>query len=241
MLEPDDLIEQLQATGVHQVSNQSATGLLQGIDVLITAGPTREAIDPVRFLSNHSSGKMGYAIADAAQAAGARVTLVSGPVNLSAPANVKKIGVSSAMDMQSEVMSRVTKDGIFISVAAVADYRVEDQQPQKIKKSDDSMTLTLVRNPDILATVSASDKRMFCVGFAAETQNLEQYARSKLEKKNLDMIVANLVGDGLTFGKDQNSVEVFMRDGGSKSFAMQSKRSLANGLVELIAERYHKR
>jgi len=241
MLEPDDLIEQLQATGVHQVSNQSATGLLQGIDVLITAGPTREAIDPVRFLSNHSSGKMGYAIADAAQAAGARVTLVSGPVNLSAPANVKKIGVSSAMDMQSEVMSRVTKDGIFISVAAVADYRVEDQQPQKIKKSDDSMTLTLVRNPDILATVSASDKRMFCVGFAAETQNLEQYARSKLEKKNLDMIVANLVGDGLTFGKDQNSVEVFMRDSGSKSFAMQSKRSLANGLVELIAERYHKR
>jgi len=189
MLEPDDLVAQLQATGVDQASHQSATGLLQGVEVLITAGPTREAIDPVRFLSNHSSGKMGYAIADAAQAAGARVTLVSGPVNLPTPANVKKIDVSSAMDMQSEVMSRVTKDGIFVSVAAVADYRVEDQQQQKIKKSDESMTLTLVRNPDILATVSASAERMFCVGFAAETQNLEQYARAKLEKKNLDLLL----------------------------------------------------
>jgi len=246
MLEPDDIVERVQALSVedsnHLAGFQGVQGsLLNEVSVLITAGPTREAIDPVRFLSNHSSGKMGYAIADAAQAEGARVTLISGPVNLATPANVERIDVSSAQDMQREVLSRTTEGSIFISVAAVADYRVDKQQSQKIKKTDDELSLTLVRNPDILATVSASDNRPFCVGFAAETQNLEEHARAKLKKKKLDMIVANLVGDGLTFGQDQNSVEVFWTGGGSKSFSLQSKRSLADELIELIAERYRDR
>jgi len=243
MLEPDDIVERVQALSIED-SNHLAGGqgsLLNEVSVLITAGPTREAIDPVRFLSNHSSGKMGYAIADAAQAEGALVTLISGPVNLATPANVERIDVSSAQDMQCEVLSRTTERSIFISVAAVADYRVDKQQSQKIKKTDEALSLTLVRNPDILATVSTSDNRPFCVGFAAETQNLEEHARAKLKKKKLDMIVANLVGDGLTFGQDQNSVEVFWTGGGSKSFSLQSKRSLADKLIELIAERYHDR
>ena len=244
MIEPDDIVDQLQADDIAFSPagriDHSVSSLLHDTPVLITAGPTREAIDPVRFLSNRSSGKMGYAIAAAANAAGARVTLVSGPVNLDAPSGVTTIDVSSAVDMQREVVSRVSSDGIFISVAAVADYRIEEQQQQKIKKSDAKLTLTLVRNPDILATVSTAENRPFCVGFAAETENLEQHARSKLEKKNLDMIVANLVGDGLTFGKDQNSVEVFWRDGGAKSFALQSKRTLADELIVLIADQYHK-
>ena len=134
-------------------------------------------------------------------------------------------------------MSRLSADGIFISVAAVADYRVADQQNEKIKKTDDQMTLKLVRNPDILASAAQSEQRPFCVGFAAETQQLEQYARSKLNSKNLDMIVANLVGEGLTFGADTNKVEVYWQ-GGSKSFSLQSKRHLADGLIELIADRY---
>lgn len=248
MLEPDDIVARLQSnlpsstasadTSIVHGSARGSSTALQNIDVLITAGPTRERIDPVRFLSNHSSGKMGYALAEAAVAAGANVTLVSGPVNLSTPDGVKRIDVASASEMHDEVMTRITADSIFISVAAVADYRVAEQSDEKIKKSADDLTLTLVRNPDILATVASSPTRPFCVGFAAETQNLEKYARSKLEKKNLDMIVANLVGDGRTFGKDRNEVEVFWSDGGSKSFALQSKRTLADGLVELIAKRY---
>lgn len=247
MLEPDDIVSQLQALDLPAtaasnvaapVATQAATGVLQNIELLITAGPTRERIDPVRFLSNHSSGKMGYALAEAAQAAGANVTLISGPVTLATPLGVSRIDVSTAEEMQSAVMSRIKRDSIFISVAAVADYKVAQQSAEKIKKTEADLTLTLIRNPDILAGVASSASRPFCVGFAAETQKLEQYARAKLEKKNLDMIVANLVGGGRTFGKDNNEVEVFWRDGGSKSFALQSKRSLADGLISLIAERF---
>lgn len=257
MLEPDDIVDQLQALDLPSadlklennfltsdpanagIAGSDASGAeLKHVDVLITAGPTRERIDPVRFLSNHSSGKMGYALAEAAKASGANVTLVSGPVTLATPAGVDRVDVSTAEEMQTAVMSRIKRDSIFISVAAVADYRVADQSDEKIKKTDEELTLTLVRNPDILAGVASSPSRPFCVGFAAETQKLEQYARSKLAKKNLDMIVANLVGGGRTFGKDKNEVEVFWADGGSKSFALQSKRSLANGLINLIAERY---
>ncbi len=249
MWEANEIIEALKSTpwpeGVskhvvmnHQSSAVKAHKTLGDVEVLITAGPTRERIDPVRFLSNHSSGKMGFALAEAATAAGARVTLISGPVNLSTPAGVARIDVSSALDMQREVMSRLSKETIFISVAAVADYRVAEQSDEKIKKSDDEMTLKLERNPDILATVAQSEDRPFCVGFAAETQKLEQYARGKLKNKNLDMIVANLVSDGRTFGKDDNAVEVYWRDGGSKSFALQSKRTLADSLIELISDRY---
>jgi len=241
MLEPDDIVALLQRDD----RGTSATpvvspAMLQDVDVLITAGPTRERIDPVRYLSNHSSGKMGYALAEAAQAAGARVTLISGPVNLATPNGVDRVDVVSAQDMHGEVMSRIKSQGIFISVAAVADYRADAPGAQKIKKTDDDLTLTLVRNPDILAAVASAATRPFCVGFAAETQDLEHYARSKLEKKNLDMIIANLVGDGRAFGSDNNTVEVFWRDGGSKSFAMQSKRTLAGSLVELLADRYNR-
>ena len=238
MWEPDDIVEYLQTQSLHGRSDTSKSGKgLQGVDLLITAGPTRESIDPVRFLSNHSSGKMGFALAAAASDAGANVTLISGPVNLNTPVGVNRIDVSSAAQMQEAVMSRLSADGIFISVAAVADYRVAVQESEKIKKSDDQMTLNLVRNPDILAGVAQSEQRPFCVGFAAETQQLEQYARSKLDRKNLDMIVANLVGEDLAFGVDTNKVEVYWR-GGSKSFSLQSKRQLADGLIRLITERY---
>ncbi len=257
MLEPDDIVDHLQAldlpsadSKIHnkfvtsdpanaEIASSDLSGAdLKHVDVLITAGPTRERIDPVRFLSNHSSGKMGYALAEAAKASGANVTLVSGPVTLATPAGVNRVDVMTAEEMQTAVMSRIKHDSIFISVAAVADYRVADQSDEKIKKTDEELTLTLVRNPDILAGVASSASRPFCVGFAAETQKLEHYARSKLAKKNLDMIVANLVSGGRTFGKDKNEVEVFWAGGGSKSFALQSKRSLANGLIDLIAERY---
>jgi len=238
MLEVSEIIQSLQndwpssqREGVSQIAP-----VLAGHRVLITAGPTREAIDPVRFLSNHSSGKMGYALAAAAAQAGAQVTLVSGPVNLAAPAAVERIDVTSAVDMQQAVMAQVDSHDIFISVAAVADYRVAVLQDQKIKKTDESLSLNLIRNPDILATVSSMDKRPYCVGFAAETQDVEQHARGKLERKNLDMIIANQVGDGRVFGKDTNAVEVFMRNGHSQSYAQQSKTQLANALIQLIAD-----
>jgi len=239
MLEPDDIVAALQGDVATGDTHQMSSGALQNTDVLITAGPTRESIDPVRFLSNHSSGKMGYALAEAARSAGARVTLISGPVNLAAPDGVDRVEVTSAEDMHSEVMLRIKTPGIFISVAAVADYRIDAPSREKIKKTKDDLTLTLVRNPDILSAVANSANRPFCVGFAAETQNLEQYARLKLEEKNLDMIIANLVGNGRAFGSDNNTVEVFWRDGGTQSFALQSKRALADSLIDLLAKRYN--
>ena len=239
MLEPDDIVAALQGDVATGDTHQMLSGALQNTDVLITAGPTRESIDPVRFLSNHSSGKMGYAFAEAARSAGARVTLISGPVNLAAPDGVDRVEVTSAEDMHSEVMLRIKTPGIFISVAAVADYRIDAPSREKIKKTKDDLTLTLVRNPDILSAVANSANRPFCVGFAAETQNLEHYARLKLEEKNLDMIIANLVGNGRAFGSDNNTVEVFWRDGGTQSFALQSKRALADSLIDLLAKRYN--
>ena len=239
MLEPDDIVAALQGDVATGDTHQMSSGALQNTDVLITAGPTRESIDPVRFLSNHSSGKMGYALAEAARSAGARVTLISGPVNLAAPDGVDRVEVTSAEDMHSQVMLRIKTPGIFISVAAVADYRIDAPSREKIKKTKDDLTLTLVRNPDILSAVANSANRPFCVGFAAETQNLEHYARLKLEEKNLDMIIANLVGNGRAFGSDNNTVEVFWRDGGTQSFALQSKRALADSLIDLLAKRYN--
>jgi len=246
MLEVSEIIQSLQtdwpsslrvgATDSSATSTQGIPPRLTGHRVLITAGPTREAIDPVRFLSNHSSGKMGFALAAAAVQAGAQVTLVSGPVNLATPAAVERIDVTSAVDMQQAVMAQVHRHDIFISVAAVADYRVAVQQDQKIKKTDESLSLSLIRNPDILATVSSMDKRPYCVGFAAETEDVEQHARGKLERKNLDMIIANQVGDGRVFGKDTNAVEVFMRNGHSQAYTQQSKTQLASALIQLIAD-----
>ncbi len=239
MLEPLEIVELVQSVktpslaGVNSVSHQ-----LAGAKVLITAGPTREEIDPVRFISNHSSGKMGFALAKAASDAGAEVTLVAGPVRLDTPGGVQRIDVVSARQMHQQVMALATQQDIFIAVAAVADYRVEQRQDSKIKKTTDELSLKLTRNPDILADVAALDPKPFCVGFAAETDNLEQYARGKLEKKNLNMIIANLVGGSETgFNSDKNAVEVYWA-GGEASFSARSKQSLAVELVTLLSSHY---
>jgi len=231
MLEPAHLLANIEA--------YFAPGRLQGVEILLTAGPTREAIDPVRYISNRSSGKMGYALARAALREGADVTLVSGPVSLSPPAGVKLIGVESAEEMYAAVMQAVAHSKIFIACAAVSDYRVEQQADHKIKKSTQAaMTLSLVPNADILAAVSALEARPFCVGFAAETRDLEKYALAKLAGKHLDMIAANLVGDGGGgFETDVNRLEVFW-PGGGHSIAQASKQEVAKQLIELISERY---
>ena len=225
----------------HLLSNVEAyfePGKLQGVEILLTAGPTREAIDPVRYISNRSSGKMGYALARAALREGANVNLVSGPVALAAPPGAKLIAVESAREMYAAVMQAVAHSKIFIACAAVSDYRIEQQADHKIKKSTQAMTLALVPNEDILAAVSALDKRPFCVGFAAETRDLEKYALAKLERKHLDMIAANLVADGTGgFESDVNQLEVFWPEG-VHSIAQASKQEVAKQLIELIGERY---
>ena len=224
MLEPKDLVQLCAA--------QFASGALTGRHVVITAGPTREAIDPVRYLSNHSSGKMGYAIAEAAIEAGARVTLISGPVSLTPPDRCKVVNVVSAQDMLAACQANA--GDIFIAVAAVADYRVASPAAQKIKKSSDELTLNLVRNPDILATIAAGTPKPFCVGFAAETQNLADYAQEKLRSKHLDMIFANDASS--TFGADDASVSAFW-PGGSQELPQASKTQQARHIIALIAER----
>jgi len=249
MLEPNDIVGLLeqQSNDVEPMQNRSleltaaenATGTIAGLRVLVTAGPTREAIDPVRFLTNHSSGKMGFAIAEAAASEGADVTLIAGPVNLHSPTDVKRIDVVSALDMHVQALKLAPRNDIFVSVAAVADYRVATQNDHKIKKSHGEMSLELVRNPDILSDVAAVSDRPYCVGFAAETQDLETYARGKLTKKNLDLIVGNLVGQPTGgFNADENAVEVYWSGDGYASFSSRSKRSLASDLIGLIGQRY---
>lgn len=213
-----------------------SSGLLAGRRVVITAGPTREALDPVRYLSNHSSGKMGFALARAAADAGARTTLVSGPVHLSTPDHVNRIDVQSAQDMLRECLALAPSCDIFIACAAVADYRPADIAAQKIKKGAERMTLELQRNPDILATVSASTNPPFTVGFAAETTDVLRYARSKLENKGLDMIVANDVSNtAIGFNSENNAVTVLWHNG-SRELQQASKATIARGLIALIAE-----
>lgn len=213
---------------------------LQGHKLLLTAGPTREAIDPVRYISNHSSGKMGFALAQAAAEMGAKVTLVSGPVNLATPAGVKRIDVDSAQQMLDAVMQQVEQHDIFIGCAAVADYRIADIADQKIKKSAEEMQLALVRNPDILATVAQHTTRPFTVGFAAETNDVEQYARGKLQRKKLDMIAANDVSiQGLGFNADSNALQVFWQDG-SQQLPATDKLTLAHQLLTLIEQQLNK-
>jgi phosphopantothenoylcysteine decarboxylase/phosphopantothenate--cysteine ligase len=212
---------------------------LAGKRVMITAGPTREPLDEVRYISNRSSGKMGYALAAAARDAGADVLLVSGPVNLPAPASVQLVSVERAREMYDAVHEDVASVDIFIGTAAVADYRAAEVRSGKIKKHDDNaeMSLDLVRNPDILASVAALEQRPFTVGFAAETERLREYALGKLTAKNLDMIVANLVGADRGFDADDNTVEVFWK-GGERAFPPMDKRLLADELLTLIAQRF---
>jgi len=212
-------------------------GLLQGKRVVITAGPTREALDPVRYISNHSSGKMGYALAQAAVDAGARTTIVSGPVQLTPPDRVRVVSVESARQMLEQCLELMPECDIFIACAAVADYRPAAVQPQKIKKGPDEMSLLLVRNPDIVATVAAGEPRPFTVGFAAETRDVLAYAREKLQRKALDMIVANDVSDqSIGFNSELNEAVVLWRDG-EQALARTGKGNMARQIIQLIAAR----
>ncbi|MEE9397358.1 MAG: bifunctional phosphopantothenoylcysteine decarboxylase/phosphopantothenate--cysteine ligase CoaBC [Methylococcales bacterium] len=213
-------------------------GGLQGNSVLVTAGPTREALDPVRYFSNRSSGKMGYAIAVAAKNAGASVTLVSGPVSLLPPDGIRVIAVESAHDMFNAVMEEISNYQIFVGTAAVSDYKPSVVASEKIKKDQDQLLLTLDKNPDILASV-AKKEGIFTVGFAAETHHLERYAKAKLRDKQLDMIAANWVSrDEGGFENNENALQVYWPDGNSQ-LAMAPKTILADRLIELIAERFH--
>ena len=223
------------ATLCTMASTLFATGLLSGKKVVITAGPTREALDPVRYISNHSSGKMGYALARAAVDAGATTVLISGPVQLEPPQRIKTIAVESAADMLAAALNEVEGADIFIAAAAVADYRPASVAEQKIKKSDDDMHIQLVKNPDIVATVAALPRRPLTVGFAAETENLEHYATKKLHKKNLDLVIANDVSDTtIGFNSEDNRV-LLVQPGSSKALPMMNKSLLANKLIEHIA------
>jgi phosphopantothenoylcysteine decarboxylase/phosphopantothenate--cysteine ligase len=229
MAEPADVVAALVA--------RSAGGPLDGVKVLVTAGPTREPIDPVRFVSNRSSGKMGFAVAQAIAEAGARVTLIAGPVSLGTPPSVERIDVETAAQMHEAVLARAPDADIYVGAAAVSDYRPGQVPGQKIKKKADTLDLAMVKCPDVLAAVAALTDGPFTVGFAAETEKLEAHALEKLEKKRLDMIVANLVGTDLGFDRDDNSA-VVLWPGGRREITRASKAEVAHRIVELIGERY---
>jgi phosphopantothenoylcysteine decarboxylase/phosphopantothenate--cysteine ligase len=229
MLEPAEIQRAVRA--------RFADGRLSGRKVLLTAGPTREALDPVRFLGNRSSGKMGFALATALVAEGASVTLVAGPVSLPTPAGVDRIDVESALQMREAVFTSVSGAAIFIACAAVADFRPAAVAEQKIKKTSETLTLELIRNPDILSEVAALPQRPFCVGFAAETDHVEANAQAKRRAKRLDMIAANRVGASRGFEVDDNALLVIW-EGGQQSLPTQPKSRLAAQLVNLIVDRF---
>nr|WP_305009354.1 bifunctional phosphopantothenoylcysteine decarboxylase/phosphopantothenate--cysteine ligase CoaBC [Providencia sp. MGF014] len=214
---------------------------LQGIKLMITAGPTREALDPVRFISNHSSGKMGFAIAKAASQRGADVTLIAGPVNIETPKGVKRIDVTSGLEMYEQVHQTITEQNIFIGCAAVADYRAKNIAENKIKKQGDEVSITLIKNPDIVASVgNLKHNRPYVVGFAAETQNVEEYARQKRQQKQLDLICANdvsLADNG--FNSDNNALHIFDANGDTR-LPHCNKNELSHYLLDEILQRYEK-
>ncbi|WP_049534352.1 bifunctional phosphopantothenoylcysteine decarboxylase/phosphopantothenate--cysteine ligase CoaBC [Vibrio harveyi] len=230
---PGRMLEPMQLVGLCEQFFQPK--LLAGKSVLITAGPTREAIDPVRYISNHSSGKMGFALANAAAQLGAKVTLISGPVSLNTPAGVERINVASAQEMHAAVTTHAPNHDAFISCAAVADYRPENVASQKLKKTEnnDQMTINMVKNPDIVATVAnMTEQRPFTVGFAAETNDVVTYARGKLVKKNLDMICANDVSvEGQGFNSNDNAITLFWSQG-ELALALESKEALSFKILE---------
>jgi len=233
MLEPDTI-----AATVCGLTVGKGAGSLEGRSVVMTAGPTREPIDPVRYISNRSSGKMGYALARAVASQGANVVLISGPVNLPAPPGVRVQHVNTAQEMFDATHQHIGNADIFIAAAAVADYRPIEEQAHKIKKNKESSSIELIRCPDILASVAALDDAPFCVGFAAETEKVEDYARSKLENKKLNMIVANQVGDDCGFDRDDNAVTVLWKNG-KQDFPTAAKSELARDLVKLIVEHFN--
>jgi len=211
-------------------------GPLAGVNVAVTAGPTREPIDPVRVLTNRSSGKMGYAVAAALCAAGAKVTLISGPTALPAPAGVLRVNVETADEMLKASLVAAKKARIFIGTAAVADYRAAQNARQKIKKNSDTLALRLTKTTDILCAVRAKHPKLLMVGFAAETEKLAQHAREKLVKKKLDLVAANLVGKGKAFDRDDNQLHLFW-NGGTRKLRKAPKTDLARELVRVIAQR----
>jgi phosphopantothenoylcysteine decarboxylase/phosphopantothenate--cysteine ligase len=230
MEEPAELVAALSGLFTHQA--------LQDVDVLITAGPTREPLDPVRYITNRSSGKMGFALAQAAIEAGARVTLISGPVTLRTPPGVRRIDVETAAQMYEAVMHQISGTQIFIACAAVADYRPEVAAAQKIKKNAQRLTLQMTQNPDIVASVAKLDTPPFIVGFAAETRDLEKNAQAKLKSKGLNMIAANRVGiSGSGFESDENTLFVYWQRG-HRTLGKASKYKLAQQLIQLIEDRY---
>ncbi|MBE5253758.1 MAG: bifunctional phosphopantothenoylcysteine decarboxylase/phosphopantothenate--cysteine ligase CoaBC [Enterobacterales bacterium endosymbiont of Blomia tropicalis] len=234
MLDPLEIVD-------HAVQWASPVNDMQHLNIMITAGPTREALDPVRYLTNKSSGKMGFSIASAAAKRGANVLLVAGPVSLTTPVGVKRIDVTTALEMQAVVMSEINKQHIFIASAAVADYRAAEIAAEKIKKQgdDDNATLQLIKNPDIVAGVAALQAdRPFVVGFAAETQNVEEYARQKRVRKNLDLICANDVAKaGQGFDSDTNALHLFWHNG-EKRLPLSEKALLGQLLLDEIVSRY---
>jgi phosphopantothenoylcysteine decarboxylase/phosphopantothenate--cysteine ligase len=245
ILEPDNGIQACGDVGpgrlphpeaiVQQVASVFKTGEMTGKKVVITAGPTREAIDPVRYISNHSSGKMGYAIADAMIDAGAEVTLISGPVSLKQPDRCTLVSVTSAHEMLEAATKAVQGTDIFISAAAVADYYITESSDQKIKKKSDKMTLNLAKTPDIVSIVKENNPKLFVLGFAAETQNVEQYAREKLANKNLDAIIANDVSrEDIGFNSDDNEA-LWVEQESTHHFSKCNKAQLARDLVALLA------
>ena len=247
IIDPDSGIQACGDTGpgrmqqpdtiVKAVSTLFTSGLLAGKKVVITAGPTREALDPVRYISNHSSGKMGYALAEAASEAGAEVILISGPVNLATPPHCQLISILSANELLEASLAAVDGADIFIAAAAVADYRARDIATQKIKKQNDSMTIQLEKNPDIVSTVAAANDALFVLGFAAETEKVEAYARDKLARKKLDAIIANDVSkDDVGFNADNN--EACWIDADSTiTFSKRSKTQLARDIIEHMVNR----
>ena len=236
---PGRMLEPMQL--VHHCEDFFRPADLSGLNIVITAGPTREAIDPVRYLSNYSSGKMGYSVAQVAAQRGANVTLISGPVNLAVPNGVTCININSAEEMHQAALEQAINNNIFIACAAVADFRPAHVAPQKMKKQDgnDEMIIQLVKNPDIVASVAAlTENRPFTVGFAAETQNVEHYARGKLTNKNLDLICANDVSvQGQGFNSDNNALHLYWPNG-DKTLPLASKTDLGQQLLTEIVSLY---
>jgi phosphopantothenoylcysteine decarboxylase/phosphopantothenate--cysteine ligase len=228
MTEPADILADVQLF----FQPKLVDGPLSGRRVVVTAGPTEEPIDPVRVITNSSSGKMGYAVARAAREAGAEVTLISGPVSLPTPSGVARVDVRTAREMFDAVKKDVKGADVFISVAAVADYRVKNPAAQKIKKSNGGLSLELEENPDILAWVAAQAKPPFCVGFAAESEDLAQNAKAKLAKKKLPLIAANLAQEAL--GRDDSAITLYDIDG-EHPLGSGPKLDLARKLVEHVA------
>ncbi|HSC67143.1 MAG TPA: bifunctional phosphopantothenoylcysteine decarboxylase/phosphopantothenate--cysteine ligase CoaBC [Cellvibrio sp.] len=231
---PGRMLEPLQL--VDAAANLFTSGSLAGKKVVITAGPTREALDPVRYLSNYSSGKMGYALAQAAAEAGANTILISGPTQLATPARVKRIDVVTAEEMHMASLSEAAGCDLFIAAAAVADYRPAAVAAQKLKKGDaETLTLTLVKNPDIVASVAALATKPFTVGFAAESEKLLEYARAKLLRKNLDLVIANNISDArIGFNSDDNAVTLVDKDSATE-ISQRSKQQLARELIARLA------